>query len=213
MGMEDLVKSFSILLHWLRLTIFVSLITLTAGCGVHRGTNPGDLTSDISAIYSTVINESFADSITEYLNISTTSISRESPRYNAYFGDDYYIRTSFEERVMFLSETYQNVDSVVLRDFQIKFEAPFEFANELNLDLSRPYRIIVESDSEPHTSVEIPLNLIRLSQVGFNADRSVAFVEISYACAALCGFGDHILLQKDSTGVWKITQRFPGGRS
>ena len=51
--------------------------------------------------------------------------------------------------------------------------------------------------------------MIRLSKVGFNKDRTEGFVFVEFVCFALCGGGNNVLLEKDSS-EWKIKEQFEG---
>ena len=48
--------------------------------------------------------------------------------------------------------------------------------------------------------------IVRLSRVGFNADRSRAILSVSGSCGPLCGSGDYVVLEKKS-GKWRVLGR------
>jgi hypothetical protein len=102
----------------------------------------------------------------------------------------------------------------VLSDFRSRSDAPVPLLHELKI--AKPYIFLTEDEikvfNSAHSSIGAPLvpnpqfgdavSVIRLSNVYFNKDRSLAVVYISSECGMLCAEGRRKVFEKTATG-WK----------
>jgi hypothetical protein len=65
--------------------------------------------------------------------------------------------------------------------------------------LSTPYRLVTPEESGRFDS------LITFSAVGFNTDKTVAVVYMTYFCGGLCGYGNIYELKK-KIGIWRVVK-------
>ena len=149
------------------------------------------------ALYSVLINDLFLKDSTsiESLNISNQTDFYENVESLA--------KTTNEERLLFLKQRFASVDEDLLADFDTKQQRPIELHPKFNLSIQ--YTLINAEElrqNEGYASKQ----MIKFSQIGFNQERTKAFVRIEYFCP-LCGFGSSVLLEKQN-GVWKIKQEF-----
>jgi len=107
----------------------------------------------------------------------------------------------------------------VLSDFRARSDAPIPLLRELKV--AKPYIFLTEDEikvfNSAHSSIGAPLvpnpqfggalSVIRLSNVYFNKNRTLAVVYISSECGMLCAEGRRKVFEKSATG-WK---EVPGG--
>lgn len=161
------------------------------------------------AIYSAVINKLYVkgDSA-ELLVISNQTSFYGNQSQTAIYGDNYIKNTTSEQRVRQMKEFYTSVSEETLYDYDAKKMQSSELRH--NFDLLVGYTLIDETELEEGD--EKLDRMIRLSKVGFNPERTEAFVYVEFICFALCGEGNQLLLER-TDGVWKIKENFGGWRS
>jgi hypothetical protein len=160
------------------------------------------------AVYSAVINERYVegDSAKSLVILNQTSFyGSESER--AIYGNDYVKRTTSEQRIRQMKEFYPSVSEEILSDYDAKRMKPKKVEHNFNLLVE--YKLVNEDELENNKKID---RTIRLSKVGFNSEKTQAFVYVEFICFALCGEGNQLLLEK-ADGVWKIKQNFGGWRS
>lgn len=119
-----------------------------------------------------------------------------------------------ERRISHLKEFYPSVADDTLRDFDSKQLV----SSELDADFTLPFDFVLIEDSEDtgrdatqHNRSELK-NIVSFSSIGFNIDRTEAFLSAQRACDPLCGQGDHFLLVKEGEN-WKVREVFAGWRT
>ena len=147
-------------------------------------------------IYSVVINELF---LKRRSYVKSLFIANHTSFYNA---ADYVVNTTADQRFRNARQRFASVSKETLLDFEEKRARPVELSGKF--DLAAEYTLIDTKETKKNEGYVG----IRLSQAGFNHDRTQAFVEIEYFCP-LCGFGSHVLLEKEN-GSWKIKEEFNG---
>ncbi len=160
------------------------------------------------AVYSAVINERYVkgDSAKLLVILNQTSFYGNQ-RERAIYGDDYVKRTTSEQRIRQMKESYPSVSEEILSDYDAKRMKSNKVGHNFNLLVE--YKLINEDELENNKRLDMT---IRLSKVGFNSEKTQAFVYVEFICFALCGEGNQLLLEK-ADGVWKIKQNFGGWRS
>jgi hypothetical protein len=160
------------------------------------------------AVYSAVINERYVkgDSAKLLVILNQTSFYGNQ-RERAIYGDDYVKRTTSEQRIRQMKESYPSVSEEILSDYDAKRMKSNKVGHNFNLLVE--YKLINGDELENNKRLD---RTIRLSKVGFNSEKTQAFVYVEFICFALCGEGNQLLLEK-ADGVWKIKQNFGGWRS
>jgi len=160
------------------------------------------------AVYSAVINERYVkgDSAKLLVILNQTSFYGNQ-RERAIYGDDYVEKTTSEQRIRQMKESYPAVSEEILFDYDAKRMKSNKVRHNFNLLVE--YKLINEDELENNKRLD---RTIRLSKVGFNSEKTQAFVYVEFICFALCGEGNQLLLEK-ADGVWKIKQNFGGWRS
>ncbi|MDQ3633184.1 MAG: hypothetical protein M3405_01565 [Acidobacteriota bacterium] len=162
------------------------------------------ITDEDYAVYSTLIKKLI---IRENSSAESINISNQVPFLESGFqiieGESQSETSTTDVYIQDLKKRYPTVDKDTLSDFVTKQNPPIELQPKFNLPVK--YNLIDEKkvkENEGRASKQI----ISFSQVGFNKTKTQAFVRIEYYCA-LCGFGSHILLEKQN-GVWQIKDEF-----
>ncbi len=145
-------------------------------------------------IYSALIKELFLKRTESPLVIANQT--------SFYDRADYVKEITAERRFLNAKQRFTSVSEETLLDFEQKQAQPAKLSAKFDLPVE--YTLIDTKDPKQSKAL-----MIRLSQVGFNHDRTQAFIEIEYFCGPLCGFGRHILLEKENR-VWKIKEEFDG---
>jgi hypothetical protein len=155
------------------------------------------------AIYSLLINDLF---LTDNKAVTFVNISDRTNSDDELF---YLKKTTHEQRVSSLKKIFPSVNEEILEDFDTKhlLSSP-ELKPKFNIAVQ--YDLIDENEINKNEGLASK-RVIKFSQVGFNHDKTQAFVDIDYFCP-LCGFGKHVLLEKEN-GKWKIKQEFNGWES
>ena len=119
-----------------------------------------------------------------------------------------------ERRISHLKEVYPSVADDTLRDFDSKQL----ISSELDADFTLPFDFVLIEDSDDtgrdatqHNRSELN-NIVTFSAIGFNKDRTEAFLFAQRACVPLCGQGDHFVLAREGEN-WKIVEIFAGWRT
>jgi hypothetical protein len=168
-----------------------------------------DEAKETAAVYSVAIRRALADRFGgNGLYISSNSISLTTNTWGVPQGN-------FDERLDALKKRHESVDHEVLNSFLTKYQKPFKFGDELNLDLPARYSIIDGDlvEQELKKSVlggppsKLPGAILRLSRLGFNAAYDQAFLQMDFVGCAKCGFGSAYSLEKKD-GIWKIKEHF-----
>ena len=171
------------------------------------------LEADEYAVYSSLIRERFLEKGVKLLVIQRQTLFYANP--------DYLKITPSDERIQDLKKYCPSVDEEALRDFDDKHMSSHELS--ANFDLPLKYVLVDKPENStpekerlfvdefyrkyPETS-----GMIGLSKIGFNKDRSQAFLRIEFTFCPLCSFGQKVLLKKE-WGKWKIADTFGGWAS
>lgn len=144
------------------------------------------------AVYSVVINSVFIqDKNFTYLPfISNQTKSFQDDAFGIY-------KLSVKETILKMEEIYPSVNREILSDYITKNSQSVK----LNPNFSLPIEYFLTKETNP-----INKSFIRFSRIGFNKERTQAFVDVEYLCA-LCGFGKHLLLVKID-GSWIVRGEF-----
>ncbi len=115
-----------------------------------------------------------------------------------------------------MKKYYPSVSEETLRDYESKqmrsailspnFDLPIKYV------LFDAYELKKAQDTKQMVSfykknLSDAAHVIRLSNIGFNNNRTQAFVDIEIVLCPLCGEGNVVLLEKES-GVWSIKEKF-----
>lgn len=163
--------------------------------------------NDEYEVYSTTIQIRFVEDWTNLLVIQdTTSVSHLS-------------NLSTDKRVQTLKELYPSIADDTLEDFSNKQVLPQHL--KANFKLTVKYELLSKMEIEHHSkkikddghkflSERYPgaWGFIRLSKIGFNRQRTEAFLYVEKTLCPLCGSGDYILLSKEGN-VWRVKNIFP----
>ena len=159
------------------------------------------------AVYSAVINKRYVKSdSTNLLVISDQTSFYGNRSQTAIYSDNYIENTTSEQRVHQMKKSYPSVSEETLFDYDEKKLQSSKIG--YGFDLLVGYKLINENELEKDNTNK----MIRLSKVGFNSEKTEAFVYVEFICPALCGEGNKLLLEKVD-GVWKIKENFGGWRS
>lgn len=155
--------------------------------------------SEKYAVYSAVLKDSFVknESSPEPLTISNET--------SFYENADYLKETPFEERIQDFKKYYPSVSEETFVNYESKQVSPSEIRPRFNIPVEY---VLVDAKKIKESEGYAAVGMVKLSQVGFNRDKTQAFVYIEYFCP-LCGFGNYILLEKEN-GNWKVKETFGG---
>lgn len=160
------------------------------------------------AVYSAVITERYVKGDSpKLLVISNQTSFYGDERQRAIYGDDYVEKTTSEQRVRQMKQSSPSVSEEILSDYDAKRMQHNKIRHNFNFLVG--YTLINEVEPENGKKLD---RIIRLSKVGFNSEKTQAFVYVEFICFALCGEGNEFLLEK-ADGVWKIKETFGGWRS
>ncbi len=163
------------------------------------------------AVYSALLEKLFVKDDVKLLVIQKQTISS---------GDNYFIRITVEEPIPDMKKLFPSVSEDAFLDYRSKNQQ----SSSLNSKFVLPVKYVVTDKFElKEDGAAAWINsffeklpdaggMIRLSKVGFNTDRTEAFVYVEFVCPALCGRGNHILLEKDFD-EWKVKEQFEGWKS
>ena len=163
------------------------------------------------AVYSALLEKRFAKDDVKLLVIQKQTISSV---------DNYFIRITVEEPIPDMKKLFPYVSEDAFLDYRSKNQQ----SSSLNSKFVLPVKYVVTDKFELKEDEgaawidsffkKFPdaRGMIRLSKVGFNTDRTEAFVFVEYICFALCGGGNNVLLEKNSSG-WKVKEEFEGWKS
>jgi hypothetical protein len=163
------------------------------------------------AVYSALLEKLFVKDDVKLLVIQKQTISSV---------DNYFIRSIVEERIPSMKKLFPSVSEDAFHDFRSKNQQ----SSNLNSEFALPVKYVVTDKFKPKNDEDVAWidsffekftdarGMIRLSKVGFNKDRTEAFVFVEFVCFALCGGGNNVLLEKDSSR-WKIKEQFEGWKS
>lgn len=162
------------------------------------------------AVYSALLEELFVKDDVRLLAIQKQTISA---------ADSYFIQVIVETPISDMKGYFPSVREDTLLDYRAKNQRPSTLSAELNLPVE--YAIIDEVELKDKDGAWIDYHkrytdargVIRLSKVGFNKERTEAFVYVEYTGPfVLGGFGKNILLERNS-GVWRVKGQFVGWQS
>jgi hypothetical protein len=160
------------------------------------------------AVYSAVILNLYLKEKTakEPLLISDRTTFYGNQVESVIIGDAFLTEMTAEQRVSRLKAISPSVSEETLFDYDKKQMKSKEFRPKFNLQIE--YVLVNENSKKGYSSERN----IRFSSVGFNSQRSEAYVFTQFVCSALCGSSDFLLLEKVE-GNWKIKEIFEGIRS
>ncbi len=163
------------------------------------------------AVYSALLEKLFVKDDVKLLVIQKQTISSVN---------NYFIRTTVEEPIPDMKKLFPSVSDDTFQDYRSKNQQP----SSLNSKFVLPVKYVVTDKFELKEDEgaawidsffeKFPdaRGMIRLSKVGFNTDKTEAFVFVEFICFSLCGGGNNVLLEKDF-GVWKVKEQFEGWKS
>lgn len=172
------------------------------------------------AVYSAAINHLFAKDkqSVELLAISNQTSFYDDEKHKAIYGDDYVTVKTAEQRVRHLKENFPSVNEETLFDYDKK---KIQLSNlHRNFNLSVGYTLINEEELKSVGNHRINVfsekyeasGMIRLSRIGFNKEKTEAFIYVEFLFCPLCSQSDHLLLEKVD-GIWTVKEIFQGTRS
>ncbi len=162
------------------------------------------------AVYSALLEKLFVKDDVNLLVIQKQTI---------YSANNYFIRSTVEEPIPDMKKFFPSVSEDAFRDFRSKNQQ----VSSINCKFVLPVKYIITDEIKPKNEDIAKIDsflekfpdargMIRLSKVGFNKDRTEAFVYVEFICSVLCGGGNNVLLEKNS-GQWKVKEQFEGWKS
>jgi len=163
------------------------------------------------AVYSALLEKLFVKDDVKLLVIQKQTISSVN---------NYFIRTTVEEPIPDMKKLFPSVSEDTFLDYRSKNQQ----SSSLNSKFVLPVKYVVTDEFELKEDKDAARidsffekfpdarGMIRLSKVGFNKDRTEAFVYVEFICSVLCGGGNNVLLEKNS-GQWKVKEQFEGWKS
>jgi len=163
------------------------------------------------AVYSALLKELFIKDDVKLLLIQKQTISAANHPL---------ISATYEVPISDVKKHFPSVSEDTFQDYMSKNGQSSTLSSKFNL----PVEYVVIDEVEPKKGKDSELlaslyekhpnarGIIRLSKVGFNKDRTEAFVFIEFRCEPFCGRGDNVLLEKP-VGVWKVKEVFVGWKS
>lgn len=197
--------------------ILVLLLTFTVGVAtVAFRLIPHFISSEETeeyAVYSALLKEVIIKDDAKLLIIQNQTQFYEFPYH--------YEGMTSDERIRHMRKNYPSAAEDTLMDFESKYMQPSELRP--NFDITIKYILIDKIPNERVLEDKAELEegnsgtptqalfekypdargVISLSKIGFNQDRTEAFVRVEFTHCGLCGRGDQVLLEKKS-GVWKV---------
>jgi hypothetical protein len=183
--------------------ILCATVFWNAACTGTRPNNAPDA-SETAAVFSAVLEYKFAGSSRETITILNRSSHFGHSRYLAFYGDTFIVGSA-SNHFQVLKEQFPDIQDELVCEFLRTFSAEHRFERELELKTSRTIEVLDEPIGE------WPI-FGRFSQVAFDRTGRQAFVLFDFECGALCGSGDHFLLQKEDGG-WRVVKQYEGWRS
>lgn len=194
-----------LLIVFITLSIYL-LFSISCVFNHNENVKNGNLTDEDYAVYSTLIKKMIIrnSNPTKAINISDTV---------PFIDEDFIIvdeskTFTIEEQIQEMKEDYALANESTLRDFITKQHPPLKLQSKF--DFSFQYNLVNEKrikDNEGRAFKQV----ISFPRVGFNEDKTQAFVGINYYCG-LCGFGSYVLLEKQN-GIWQIKEEFVSWKS
>lgn len=134
--------------------------------------------------------------------------------------NNYFIRTAVEESFSDMKKLFSSVSEDAFRDYRIKNQYPSILSSKFILSVKYVFTDEFEFNKDKDAAWIASFfekypdarGIIQLSKIGFNKDRTEAFVFAEFICSPLCSGGNNILLEKNS-GVWKVKEKFEGWKS
>jgi uncharacterized protein with PQ loop repeat len=160
------------------------------------------------AVYSAVIKNLYLKEkkLTEPLLITNRTTFYGNQIESVVIGDTFLTEMTAEQRVSWLKKIAPSVSEETLFDYDEKQMKSKEIRPKFDLPVE--YNLVNEGSKKDYSSERS----IRFSSVGFNKQRNLAYVFTQFACIALCGSSDFLLLEKVE-GKWEIKEIFVGMRS
>lgn len=163
-------------------------------------------------VYSALLNEMFVEDGAKLLVIQKETLFYANP--------DYLKQTTTEGRILDMKKYYPSVSEETLRDYEAKFMQSSILKSNFNLPakhvLINEAELMKDKDGSRVNSFyekfQDASGMITLSKVGFNKNRTEAFVKVEFVFCPLCSHGDKILLEK-KFGKWRIKENFGGWAS
>ena len=176
--------------------------------------SPNFITSEETeeyAVYSALLEKLFVKDDVKLLVIQKQTISSVN---------NYFIRVTVEEPIPEMKELFPSVSEDTFLDYRTKNQQPSSLNSEFVLSVK--YVVTDEFELKEdggaawidsfYKKFPDTRGMIRVSKVGFNKDRTEAFVFVEFICPALCGGGNNVLLEKNF-GEWKVKEQFDGWKS
>lgn len=160
--------------------------------------------TDVTEVFSAVLEHKFVDSSIRSLTILNRSSHFGDERYSALYGDTF-LEGKSSEQLLVIKEQFPDISDELACEFLRVFSTEHRFGRELELKLSRPIDVVAEPIGEWPVYGQF-------SQVAFDATGRHALVSFDFNCGALCGSGDHFLLQKDENR-WRVVKEYRSWRS
>lgn len=146
--------------------------------------------SEEYAVYSVLLNELFAKDNVESITVQKQTLFNSN-------SDEQNIT---EKQILNLKKLCPSVSEETLLNYIYKQMESLTLSNSLNLPVK--YTLVDEIKVTKHKAVQV----IRLSRIGFDRNRTEALVYVELINCPLCGGADFVQLEKKS-GVWKIKER------
>lgn len=164
--------------------------------------------SEEEKVYLAILNELFIKDGQNSLAISDTT--------NFYSNAKYLKETTAEERIQNMQKYYDSASLETLENYEMKMHK----SSEINFDFQLPVKYSFINKEEFDRDFENNIKdfskkypngggLIEFSSIGFNVEKTQAFVSVDFTYCGLCGFGSHLLLEKIE-GNWKIVKNYGG---
>lgn len=112
---------------------------------------------------------------------------------------------TLEEQIKEMKERFSLADESTLRDFIVKQNPPLKLKRKF--DLPSQYNLVNEKRIKDNGGLASK-GVISFSRVGFNKDKTQAFVVMNYYCPT-CGFMSYFLLEKQNN-VWIVQKEDVG---
>lgn len=170
--------------------------------------NPEQTIKPEDEVYLAVLRELFLRDSTKLLAVSDKTDSYANPEYLRIPPN--------EEKIQDLKKYHPEVPDETLRDYEMKmhnssklnfnfnFPISYIFINKGEVSEGKDGGIVAFSKKYPNSS-----GMIEFSAIGFNSEKTQAFVHVDFIYCPLCGFGSSLFLEKID-GNWKVIKNYEG---